>query len=436
MKKFLRGLFWMALLVVVAVILSPAVFNRNPPEQQAGNQGRRGGNNAAGGAPIPVLVAKSVAADVPVYIEGVGTVKALNSVLVRTQVDGVLVKLLFQEGQDVKAGAPLALIDPRLYQAALDQAVAKKAQDEALLANARLDLERYTKLVENNAVTKQQADTQRATVAQDEAQVKLDAASIDSARTTLSYTNITSPLDGRLGLRNVDEGNLLHASDTTGIVTVSQIQPIAVIFNVPQQQLPRINLAAARGTLAVEAMDNDDKNPVDRGTLEVVDNTIDQTTGTVRLKAVFANPKLELWPGGFVDVRLRVETLKQAVVIPVAALQRGPKGPFVYVLDGDTVAMRTVTPGQQDDKQAVITSGLKPDETIVTTGFAKLTEGSHVNAASDDSAAAPGEPAALHQGTGLPPPRGDDAARAERRQQRRNGAAPSEGTNAGTNATQ
>jgi membrane fusion protein, multidrug efflux system len=439
MKKFLRALVWLAALGVVAVILSPVLFKKSAPEQ-AGNQGRRGGNNAAsGGLAIPVLAAKSRATDVPVYIEGVGTVKALNSVLIRTQVDGVLVKLLFQEGQDVKAGALLAQIDPRLYQATLDQAIAKKAQDEALLANARVDLDRYTKLVENNAVTKQQADTQRATVAQDEAQVKLDAAAIDSARTTLSYTNITSPLDGRLGLRNVDEGNLLHASDSTGIVTVSQIQPIAVIFNVPQQQLPRINLAAAQGTLAVEAMDNEDKNPVDRGTLQVVDNTIDQTTGTVRLKAVFANPKLELWPGGFVDVRLRVETLKQAVVIPVAALQRGPKGPFVYVLDGDTVAMRTVTPGQQDDRQAVITSGLKPDETVVTTGFAKLTDGSHVNAASDDSAAAPGEPAALHQGTGLPPPR-DDAARAERRQQRRNGGTSSQGANsganAGTNATQ
>jgi multidrug efflux system membrane fusion protein len=285
-------------------------------------------------------------------------------------------------------------------------------------------------------VTKQQADTQRATVAQDEAQVKLDAAAIDSARTTLSYTNIASPLDGRLGLRNVDEGNLLHASDTTGIVTVSQIQPIAVIFNVPQQQLPRINLAAAHGTLAVEAMDEEDKNPVDYGKLEVVDNTIDQTTGTVRLKAVFANPKLELWPGGFVDVRLRVETLKQAIVIPVSALQRGPKGPFVYVLDGDKVAMRNVTPGQQDDKQAVVTSGLKPGESVVTTGFAKLTDGARVNAASDDSAAAPSEPAALHEGTGLPPPR-DDAARAERRQQRRNGGTPGQGANTqGRSATQ
>jgi multidrug efflux system membrane fusion protein len=448
-KKLLSSLIWVVLLVVAAVILSPAIFSRGTPEKTADAPSRRGGNSAgnAGGAAVPVLVAKSLTADVPVYIEGVGTVKALNSVLIRSQVDGTLIKLQFIEGQDVKAGDPIAQIDPRLYQATLDQGIAKKAQDEALLANARVDLDRYTKLVENNSVTKQQADTQRALVAQDEAQVKLDAASIDSSRTTLSYTNITSPIAGRLGLRNVDEGNLIHATDTTGIVTVSQIQPIAVIFNVPQQQLPRINLAKAQGNLSVDAMDDEDKNPIDHGTLDVIDNTIDQTTGTVRLKATFPNPKLELWPGGFVDVRLLVQTLKQAVVIPVAALQRGPKGPFVYVLNGDKVAIRYVTPGQQDDKQAVITSGLKADETIVTTGFAKLTDGSTVSAGSDQSAPSPGDPASLHQGTGLPPPR--DSGAGDRRQRRNNGNPPNPGQGAnapgtstqgaathGTNATQ
>jgi multidrug efflux system membrane fusion protein len=422
MKKVLRGLVWIVLLVVAAVILSPAIFNKGTPEKSAQNTGRRGANGpaGAGGVPVPVLVAKSLTADVPVYIEGVGTVKALNSVLIRSQVDGVLMKLKFIEGQDVRAGDPIAQIDPRLYQAALDQGIAKKAQDEALLANARLDLDRYTKLVANNSVTKQQADTQRATVAQDEAQVNLDAASIDSSRTTLGYTNITSPISGRLGLRNVDEGNLIHATDTTGIVTVSQIQPISVIFNVPQQQLPRINTAKSQGNLSVDAMDNEDKNPIDHG--------------TVRLKAVFPNPKLELWPGGFVDVRLLVETLKQAVVIPVAALQRGPKGPFVYVVEDDKATIRYVTPGQQDDKQAVVTAGLKADETIVTTGFSKLTDGSKVTAATDESAN-PGGPAALHQGTGLPPPRDTGAARGERRQHRDGN--PPQGANAqGTSATQ
>jgi len=430
MKKLLRGLFWIVLISVIGVVLWPAFFTQ--PQQP--NENRRGPRGAAGpgGPPVPVLTAKSRTSDVPVYIEGVGTVKALNSVLVRSQVDGVLMKLMFQEGQDVKEGDPLAQIDPRLYQAALDQAVAKKAQDEALLANSRLDLERYTKLVENNSVTKQQADTQRATVAQNEAVVKYDAAAIESAQTTLSYTNIVSPITGRLGIRNVDVGNLIHASDTTGIVTVSQIQPISVIFNVPQQQLPRINAAAVQstqggkkdGALKADAMNDENTQPIDSGTLLVVDNTIDNTTGTVRLKAVFPNPKLALWPGGFVNVRLLVETLKQAVVIPVAALQHGPKGTFVYVVDGDKVAMRSVTPGQQDDKQAVITAGLKADETVVTTGFSKLTDGSRISAATDEAAPAAGEPAALHQGTGLAAPRDesgaprDPSARHEHRQRR------------------
>jgi len=426
MKKLLRGLFWIVLIGVIGVVLWPAFFSQPQQQQNDGRRGQRGASGP-GGPPVPVLTAKSRTADVPVYIEGVGTVRALNSVLVRPQVDGVLMQLMFQEGQDVKAGDPLAQIDPRLYQAALDQAIAKKAQDEALLANSRLDLDRYVKLSENNSVTKQQADTQRATVAQNEAQVKYDAAAIESARTTLSYTNIVSPITGRLGIRNVDVGNLIHASDTTGIVTVSQIQPIAIFFNVPQQQLPRINAAAqaGQGALKADAMNDENTQAVDSGTLLVVDNTIDNTTGTVRLKAVFPNAKLALWPGGFVNVRLLVETLKQAVVIPVAALQRGPKGPFVYVADGDKVAMRSVTPGQQDDKQAVITAGLKADETVVTTGFSKLTDGSRINAATDEGAPAANAPAALHQGTGLAAPRESaagaaprDPARRERRQRR------------------
>jgi len=430
MKKFLRGLFWMVLILVVGVVLWPAFFTL--PQQPNENRRPPRGASGPGGPPVPVLTAKSRSADVPVYIEGVGTVRALNSVLVRSQVDGALMKLMFQEGQDVKAGDPLAQIDPRLYQAAYDQAVAKKAQDEALLANSKLDLDRYTKLVENNSVTKQQADTQRATVAQNEALVKFDTAAVESARTTLSYTNIISPITGRLGIRNVDVGNLIHANDTTGIVTVSQIQPIAVFFNVPQQQLPRINAAAQSGpdgkkdgALKADAMNDENTKPVDSGTLLVVDNTIDNTTGTVRLKAVFPNDKLQLWPGGFFNVRLLVETLKQAVVIPVAALQHGPKGTFVYVVEGDKVAMRSVTPGQQDDKQAVITAGLKADETVVTTGFSKLTDGSRISAATDEAAPSENEPAALHQGTGLGAPRDDAGGARRERRQRREGGDPS-----------
>ena len=297
----------------------------------------------------------------PVYVEGVGTGLALNSDLIRSQVDGILLKLNFVEGQNVKAGDLIAKIDPRLYQATLDQNVAKKTLDEALLANGRLDLERYRKLVATKAATQQQFDTQKATVAQDEAQVGIDQALIDSARTTLGYTDIISPIAGRTGIRKVDVGNLIHATDTTGIVTVSQIQPISVIFNVPQQDLPRINKATLAKQLDVQATDAGGVNVVDHGVLAVVDNTIDQSTGTVKLKANFPNPQLQLWPGIFVNVRLKVETLRGAVVIPVAALQRGPTGPFVFTVVDDKAKMRPVAVGQQDDTQAVLTSGLKAD---------------------------------------------------------------------------
>ncbi|MGO9132636.1 MAG: efflux RND transporter periplasmic adaptor subunit [Methylovirgula sp.] len=400
MKKIWRGVLWIAVIGVALAFLIPHFMGASKPG--APGAGGRHGRGAAGAVqPTPVLTSTARAADVPVYIEGVGTVKPLQSVLVRSQVDGVIQSMPFKEGQDVKKGDLLVQIEPSLYQAALDQQVAKKAQDEANLANAKLDLVRYTNLAKTNAATQQQLDTQRATVAQLEAQVKLDAALIDSARTTLGYTHIVSPIDGRTGLRVVDPGNLVHASDATGLVTVSQIQPMSVIFVVPQQQLARILKSEANGVLTVYALDNAAQSPIDTGKLDVIDNTIDQTTGTVKLKAVFPNKDLQLWPGGFVTVRLLIETLKQAIVIPVAALQRGPKGPFVYIVQDNVVHVRQVTPSQQDDKEVVITAGLKAGETVVTTGFVKLTEGTKVNAATDDSAA--GTPA-LHQATGAPPP--------------------------------
>jgi len=402
MKKIWRALIWLGVIAGVLVLLSPVFTNRFAGAARQDYDRRNGA-----GLAIPVLTAAARTVDVPVFIEGVGSGKAWNSVLVRSQVDGVLQKLLFNEGQDVHRGDPLAKIDPVLYQAQLDQAIAKKAQDEAQLANARLDLQRYINLAATNAVNKQQLDTQRATVEQQEALVKYDAAVIDSARATLGYTNIVSPIDGRTGIRNVDEGNLVHASDTTGIVTVSQIQPVAVIFTLPQQQLERINLAITQGNLSIEALDDQGKTVIDHGSLGVIDNTIDQTTGTVRLKARFPNEKLQIWPGAFVNVRLQVETLTQAIVVPISALQRGPKGTFVYVLQGDQAAVRNVSTGQQDEQQAVITAGLKPDEVVVTTGFAKLTDGATVNATNDDAASAAGAAPALHQETGAPPPRED-----------------------------
>ena len=349
--------------------------------------------------PVPVRAALARNADVPVYLEGVGTTRALNMVLVRSQVDGTLLTINFREGQDVKKGDLLVKIDPTIYQAQLDQAIGKKALDEANLANARVDLQRYTNLVKTNSVPHQQVDTQKALVAQLEAQIKIDQGAIDNAKANLNYTSIVSPLAGRTGIRLVDEGNLIHASDKTGIVVITQLQPIAILFTQPQQVLGQINKAFTAGPLSIEAVDADNKTVLDKGTLRVVNNQVDQTTGTVQLKAEFPNTDLQLWPGQFVNVRLLINTLRQVVVVPTAAVQRGPNGTFVYVVRPDnTVTVRPVTVTQQDDSQAVIATGVLPSDSVVVSGFTRLVEGRKVAVASADSAA--GVPAATQPGRG------------------------------------
>jgi membrane fusion protein, multidrug efflux system len=335
-----------------------------------------------GGRPdlaVPVLAATPRIQDVPVYLDGVGSVRALNNVLVRPQVDGKLISVNFTEGQDVKKGDVLGEIDPVIYKAQLDQAVAKKAQDEAQLANQRLDLVRYQQLAASNAGSKQQADTQRAVVAQQEALVNADQAAIDNAQATLGYTKIVAPLTGRVGLRQVDQGNIIHASDATGLVIITQLQPIAVQFSLPQQQIVRVNAASAKGALTVDVFGNDGTTVVDTGTLTGIDNQVDPTTGTLKLKAEFPNASFQLWPGQFVNVRLRVETLAQALVIPTSAVQRGPAGTFSYVIgDGDVVNAKPVVVTQQNEADAVIASGLSASDRVVTTGFANLSEGAKV----------------------------------------------------------
>lgn len=341
--------------------------------------------------PVPVLAAQAVSIDVPVYLNAVGTTRALNTVTVKPQVDGKLLQVNFKEGQDVKKGDVLARIDPVTYQATLDQAIAKKAQDEALLANAKNDLDRYERLAATAAINKQQADTQRALVAQYTAQVQSDAAAIESAQATLSYTSIIAPIDGRTGLRLVDEGNIVHASDSTGIVVITEIRPIAVTFNLPQQDLQQVNAAFAKGPLAADALRSDTNQVLDSGTLTVVDNQVDSSTGTVKLKAEFPNANLQLWPGQFVNVRLLVDTLKQVTVIPTGAVQRGPNGTFVYVIkDDNSVQMHPVQVRMQDENQTVVASGTTPGERVVTTGFARLTDGAKVTV----SSGAPGAGAA------------------------------------------
>ncbi|MGY8631826.1 efflux RND transporter periplasmic adaptor subunit [Bradyrhizobium sp. 14AA] len=343
------------------------------------------GRNQRPDLPVPVLAATPRIQDVPVYLDGVGAIRALNTVTVRSQVDGKLIAVNFTEGQDVKKGDVLGEIDPALYQATYDQAVAKKAQDQAQLANQRIDLTRYEQLAASNAGSKQQADTQRALVAQTEALVKADQAAIDNAAATLSYTKIVAPLSGRAGLRQVDQGNIIHAADTTGLVVITQLQPIAVWFSLPQQQIMRVNAAAAKGTLAVDVFGNDGVTVIDTGKLTGIDNQVDQTTGTLKLKAEFPNANYQLWPGQFVNVRLKVETLTQALVVPTSAVQRGPIGTFSYVIGEDNVvSAKPVTVTQQNEHDAVIASGLSANDKVVTTGFANLSDGSKVIVGRDD----------------------------------------------------
>lgn len=339
---------------------------------------------------IPVLAATPHIEDVPVYIDGVGTVRALNNVTVRAQVDGKLLSVNFKEGQDVKAGDVLAEIDPVIYKAQYDQAVAKKAQDEAQLANARMDLVRYQQLATAKAGSAQQADTQKALVAQLEALVNSDQAAIDNAKATLGYTKIIAPLSGRAGLRQVDQGNIVHASDATGVVVITQLQPIAVQFSLPQQQIVRVNAASAEGALPVDVFGNDGKTVVDTGKVTGLDNQVDQTTGTVKVKAEFPNTNFQLWPGQFVNVRLKVQTLDKAIVVPTAAVQRGPAGAFVYVIGDDNIVnARPVTVTQQNETIAVIASGIAVEDQVVTTGFANLSEGARIAISKDYQAPTP-----------------------------------------------
>jgi multidrug efflux system membrane fusion protein len=352
-------------------------------------QQKQAANRARPDLPVPVLAATPRIQDVPVYLDGVGAVRALNTVIVRSQVDGKLIAVNFTEGQDVKKGDVLGEIDPVIYKAQYDQAVAKKAQDEALLANQRLDLVRYQQLAASNAGSKQQADTQRAVVAQQEALVNSDQAAIDNAQAMLGYTRIIAPLSGRAGLRQVDQGNIIHAADVTGLVIITQLQPIVVQFSLPQQQIVRVNAASAKGALSVDVFGNDGITVIDSGTLKGIDNQVDPTTGTLKLKAEFPNAGFQLWPGQFVNVRLKVDTLMQAVVVPTSAVQRGPVGTFSYVVgDGNIATAKPVVVTQQNETDAVIASGLTTADRVVTTGFANLSDGAKVIIGKDEQAPA------------------------------------------------
>ncbi|HEY0792549.1 MAG TPA: efflux RND transporter periplasmic adaptor subunit [Chthoniobacterales bacterium] len=340
--------------------------------------GRGGASHRGGpGGPAPVVAGTVEKKDVPIYLNGIGTAAAYNTVVVHPQVSGYLTKVLYQEGEDVKKGDLLGVIDPRPYQAQLDQAVAKKNGDEAQLNNAKVTLQRDTDLINKGVLDRQSFDTQRFLVDQLDAAVKGDQAAIDNAQTQLSYTQVTAPLDGRCGLRQTDEGNLVTGSST--LVVITQLKPISAIFTLPQQNVLQVNQAFAKGPLKVTALDATQKQPLEDGTLAVVNNQIDTTTGTVQLKANFDNEGLQLWPGQFVNVRLLVDTARDGLVVPASVVQRGPNGSFAYVIAKDnTVEMRPIEVGQIDGDQAMVKSGLKEGERVVVDGQYKLQPGSPV----------------------------------------------------------
>ena len=331
---------------------------------------------------VAVDTALTSRSDVPVYLEGLGNVQAFYTAKITARVDGQLQRVGFVEGQLVKKGDLLAQIDPRPLQAALDQATGMQAKDAAQLDSAKRDLERYTTLAPQNLISQQVLDTQRALVAQLQAQLQVDRGLIDNARTQLEYASITAPFSGRTGIRLVDPGNIVHASDTTGIVVVTQIQPISVMFTLPEDVVLQINQALGAGAVAVTALSRDDQTQLDSGTLALVDNEIDQTTGTVRLKATFPNARNTLWPGQFVNVRVLMQSRHDVVTMPTAAVEHGPDGLFAYVVKADsTVEVRPIKTAEDSADVTVVTDGLQSGERVVTSNQYRLQPGAKVRAA-------------------------------------------------------
>jgi len=374
-----------AALCVAAIV---AGCGRESGSAKGGKQGKGpGGSNA----PVAAIIGTVTQKDVPIYLDGLGTVQAFNTVTVRSRVDGQLKKLSFKEGEDVRAGELLAQIDPDPFRTQVEQLEAKKAQDEAQLSFARVELKRNADLLAQKIVSQEVYDTQKAQVDQLVALVKSDQAAIDNAKVQLDYTTIEAPISGRTGIRFVDEGNIIHSADSNGIVILTQLKPISVIFTLPEQSLGEIQRQQSQGAMTVVAVDRDNRTQLDEGQLAVFDNQIDTTTGTIRLKATFPNVNLKLWPGQFVNARLLLAVHTNGIVVPASVVQRGPEGAYAFVVNNDmSVKMAPVKVAQIDQGQALIDSGLTAGQRVVVDGQYKLQPGSKVKPA-ESSATQPGE---------------------------------------------
>lgn len=381
-----RWWLWIVVLAVVAVGIwyYRGTHSTSEADGKAAQGGPGMGQGGPGGfgmmGPVPVVVATAQKGDLPVYLVGLGTVTAFNTVTVRSRVDGQIVKVNFTEGQFVNQGDALIEIDPRPYQVMLEQAEGQLAKDQAQLHDVQVDFERYQMLYNEGVIPKQQVDTQEAQVGQFKGAIKADQATIDNAKLQLVYARITAPISGRVGLRLVDMGNIVHATDTNGLLVITQLQPISVIFTLPQDQLPQV-LAKLRagGQLPVEAFDRDDVNKIAEGKLATIDNQIDPTTGTYKLKSIFSNGNNTLFPNQFVNVHMLVDTKRNVVIVPAAAIERGPQGTYVYsVSGGDTVNIRMVALAQTTGNNVAISSGLKGGDVVVIDGQDKLQDGSKV----------------------------------------------------------
>ena len=403
-----RWWLWLVILAVVGVGIWYFRGSRSTSEADGkalpglASKGKRGGGPGGVGFTVPVVVAIAQKGDLAVYFNGIGTVTAFNTVTVRSRVDGAIVKVNFTEGQFVHQGDSLIEIDPRPYQVMLEQAEGQLAKDQAQLHDVQVDFERYQLLYNEGVVAKQQVDTQQAQVGQYQGAIKADQATIDNAKLLLTYAHITAPISGRVGLRLVDIGNIVHAGDTNGLLVITQLQPISVIFTLPQDQLPEV-LGKLRGggQLPVEAYDRDDTQKIADGKLVTIDNQIDPTTGTYKLKSIFSNENGALFPNQFVNVHMLVDTKHNLNIIPVAAIQRGPQGTYVYVVEGgDTVKIRAVTIAQTTGNNIGISDGLKPGDVVVIDGQDKLQEGSKVVTTTSTTGVPASPPSRTQAGTG------------------------------------